>query len=420
MDLPEDLLFNHILCRLPVKSILCFKSVCKTWNRMLREHQFVKHHLNIHQEQACNDNKLLIRSQLTDFSPSFGPTQSMYYSIDSETRVAAFPPEIPGIVVTGSTHLLGSCNGLVAIVVNNFVAVSTIVLWNPSTAESKYIIYPDHTVGLTDLFAFLYDPITDDYKIICIVIHVHYPSYIDMYSCRNNSWKKLRAFPFNWDLSAIDFAQLAGVEFNGYIYWMVKLLRRGQFCPFVIGFGLRDENLIYLRLPSDVICETYNGIYYKASYVGLKAMGTSCIAAFRFYLNDKFIVWTSKDPEKQENKWEKLITLSLSSPQLQFTCSIRPLCFTKDGKILLIIGFRGGDKYQHQHNFGVFDPQNKSLELVQINGMENTTCVMLTTEMEYISSLVSPNMFKSGGMRQVIDTNMGQDIGSKKRKQAGP
>ncbi|KAL6492644.1 hypothetical protein OROGR_033213 [Orobanche gracilis] len=166
------------------------------------------------------------------------------------------------------------------------------------------------------------------------------------------------------------------------------------------------------------MCENYTGSYYNATYVGLKAMGRSCIAAFRFYMNDKFLVWTSKDPEKQENKWEKLITLSLSSPELKFTCSIRPLWFTMDGKVLLIIGLRG-DEDQHQHNFGVYDPQKKSLEFVQIYGMEITSCVMLTMEMEYIPSLVSPNMFDSG-MRQVIDTNMRLDIGAKKRKRACP
>ncbi|KAL6492645.1 hypothetical protein OROGR_033214 [Orobanche gracilis] len=234
---PEEILFNHIFCRLPVKSILRFRSVCKAWNCMLREPQLVKHHLKIHQQQACNDKKkkLLVRTNLTNFSNYFssGTKVNSYYSIDCESIVAASPPEIPGIVVSKVTHFLGSCNGLVAMIIAG--NLTDILLWNPSTGESKHLIHTHPTLSICDLFGFVYDSITDNYKIICMGVIMFRESHVDIYSLRNNSWKRVKGPPRNWDLAPAYCTQLAGVEVNGYFYWMVTYYRRDRCYP---HFGL--------------------------------------------------------------------------------------------------------------------------------------------------------------------------------------
>lgn len=60
-----DDLFVDILLRLPVKSILRFKSVCKSWNTVIKDRFFVKLQLNRAVVDNMNLGLMMIRLPIT-------------------------------------------------------------------------------------------------------------------------------------------------------------------------------------------------------------------------------------------------------------------------------------------------------------------------------------------------------------------
>ncbi|KAM7526762.1 hypothetical protein LguiA_016664 [Lonicera macranthoides] len=111
-DLSDDLLHN-IFLRLSIKSLLRCKFVCKAWNRILCEPEFIRMHFNYTSRQ--HPHKLLIRIPGNNF-----------YSVDYEEAISSnadgvdavkiyFPPKAFSLL----PQFLGSCNGLVCIAIEH-------------------------------------------------------------------------------------------------------------------------------------------------------------------------------------------------------------------------------------------------------------------------------------------------------------
>ncbi|KAL7218697.1 hypothetical protein ACSBR2_011880 [Camellia fascicularis] len=56
-NLPQEVLFD-ILARLPVKSLLQMRCVCKSWNSLINSPIFITSHMN--QTLSNNNNELLL------------------------------------------------------------------------------------------------------------------------------------------------------------------------------------------------------------------------------------------------------------------------------------------------------------------------------------------------------------------------
>ncbi|KAK1365212.1 hypothetical protein POM88_040773 [Heracleum sosnowskyi] len=106
MALPSEILIEEILMRLPVKHLVRCRSVCKSWNSLFSDPDFIESHLY----QNPNDDYLVFNTHCQ----SSGASDHYYYlSIISlvnlsETRIDKFPyPRL-----SKSVHLVGSINGL--------------------------------------------------------------------------------------------------------------------------------------------------------------------------------------------------------------------------------------------------------------------------------------------------------------------
>lgn len=181
--LPHEILVE-ILSRLPVKSLLRFRSVCKRWYCLITDPQFVTLHLNQSSKQS---EKILI-------SPTLYWSVTHFYSIDlkscnqHEMERLDFPPDIRGSweTVIGNS----SCNGLVLLIIDH----KKLILWNPSTRECREIAYPNSTKYRLDtgIYGLGYDSVNDDYKLgVVFFTDGHHPSYvIYLFSLKTNRWKK--------------------------------------------------------------------------------------------------------------------------------------------------------------------------------------------------------------------------------------
>ncbi|KAL7250030.1 hypothetical protein ACSBR1_012097 [Camellia fascicularis] len=67
-NLPQKVVFD-ILARLPVKSLLQMRCVCKSWNSLINNPSFITLHIN--QTLSNNNNELLLLRHHTDGKDQF-------------------------------------------------------------------------------------------------------------------------------------------------------------------------------------------------------------------------------------------------------------------------------------------------------------------------------------------------------------
>ncbi|KAK9094744.1 hypothetical protein Scep_026213 [Stephania cephalantha] len=113
-----------ILSRLPVKSLVRFRCVSKSWLELINDPDFIKSHLE--QSNLSNDIKIMLKS---DF---------IIYSLDIVDGNLVVDPHCPYETSfwDDDKEILGSYNGLIYMFSVGFNSV-----WNPSTRER--IILPD-------------------------------------------------------------------------------------------------------------------------------------------------------------------------------------------------------------------------------------------------------------------------------------
>ncbi|KAF8414201.1 hypothetical protein HHK36_002201 [Tetracentron sinense] len=193
-NLPQDVIME-ILSRVPVKSLLRFRCVSKTWCSFVANPSFAKKHLN---QATQNNNPSLI------FSHCFN-----LYSIDyEESDVAAVKLDLPFTDFIDRVELSGSCNGLVCI--SDHSRNEDIYLCNPSNREYMKLPVPCFDVPTNEHTCFTslgfgYHPAMDDYKVIRIIYLYDKPlKNIDSYECEariyslgTNSWRKIGHVPLH-------------------------------------------------------------------------------------------------------------------------------------------------------------------------------------------------------------------------------
>ncbi|XP_017254753.1 F-box protein CPR1-like [Daucus carota subsp. sativus] len=174
-ELPHELMFN-IFFLLPVATLLRCKSVCKTWLSIISDPRFVKAH--------C------IESQKRQPSSVLEVASDQLCIDNHETKTLFERPEY----LYGMSHFISCCNGLVCLANHDS---HIIYLGNPSTRQFKKLPTPPKKTDLRYWFmvGFGFDDVSGDYKIIRIVCkckHISYNIEAEMYSAKEDSWKKIK------------------------------------------------------------------------------------------------------------------------------------------------------------------------------------------------------------------------------------
>ncbi|KAL3642416.1 hypothetical protein CASFOL_013231 [Castilleja foliolosa] len=122
---PEEIMLC-ILTRLPVKSILRFKSVCKPWDELFSTREFMK----MHQVQYSSDPKN--QSFIIHNSAEY---MSLFEIESDETKPTILEYPHPK---TRNMEIVGSCNGLICLG-RPHLGPGNIVLWNPAMKLFKFV-----------------------------------------------------------------------------------------------------------------------------------------------------------------------------------------------------------------------------------------------------------------------------------------
>ncbi|XP_026383246.1 F-box/kelch-repeat protein At3g06240-like [Papaver somniferum] len=180
LSLPKEVITMEILSRLPVKSILRFRSVCKTFVHLFsdlgQDEEFVKLHLS----NALNNNYLNI--MLTG--------DNQIYSVDyfdaSSCKINAIEIDYPfKSHLIKEVHIWGSCNGLLCLGIKH-MEDECICFWNPSTNEYKRIPTPPEYIMPygQESYGFGYDCANDDYKLVSLMFEINTAVVNNMFMLR--------------------------------------------------------------------------------------------------------------------------------------------------------------------------------------------------------------------------------------------
>ncbi|KAI9071296.1 hypothetical protein K1719_046740 [Acacia pycnantha] len=259
--LPEEIITN-ILMRLPVKSLIRFRCVCKYWENLFKTPFFIATHL-----RQSHKNPFLI------FSPDYPYNNIPLRLLDCEMQLRDVQkaPLFHSLVSALSVYIIGSINGLLC-----FVTLSTLV---------------------------------NDYKIL--VIYALYSDGmvcgVDVYSLNEGSWKEIEA----GNLFEISYAS-STVSCNGAIFIYGLKLGKEE----IVSFDIATEVFTFISWPPLSGDPSFNLTVYEDK---LALLTTSAIGA-----SSKVDLWVMEEGmSSSEEGWNWIKKFTSDSYPWEFTpCTI--------------------------------------------------------------------------------------------------
>ncbi|XP_059632774.1 F-box/kelch-repeat protein At3g23880-like [Cornus florida] len=333
--LPEDIILE-ILLQLPVKSLVRFRCICKSWVALIDEPGFTKR----------RNQRRIIFSAFN--KPPFSIESMDFEGLDNNLVTFNLPlkktpkPRIEVLV-------LGSCNGLLLCKLHqNFE--DNLFLCNPTTRQCKELPQTGFCRCSLNFYGFSYDSSTDDYKVVrglCRLVK-HFKrchkkaSRIKIYSRKTNSWKRIEEFP------SLRFFQSIGALVNGFLHWKGDL----QPCKkwLLIAFDLEKEKFREVPKPD---FGDWGFIHQVCVLDG--CLCVVCGHCERYTKDLSLKVWVMKEYGVKES-WTCLLTIRPSETILGVSLAILPLCTTNGGELVLQLTRGRIVKYNFkEEKFGVHE-----------------------------------------------------------------
>lgn len=320
MYLPEDMLIQ-ILSRLPVKSLMRFRTVCKSWNCLVQSPAaFISKHLENHTNSSTVENisQLLVchRDNLTN------KRLVSLFTNDKESITQDLSPFFDNKF--GHIRLIGPCNGIVCL----YGFTDDIALWNPSIREFRTLPVsliprpPDAKILGGDL-AFGFDSKTNDYKVMqilfCSLNKFGVAYHVEIYNLTTDSWRK--------------YGGIVPANIMYFNIWSM-VYRTETFCwwakdgdhEIILSFNVANEEFLKTPLPSDI--EDLGGVQGIARVTVPMNESIALIVYPQKHVEKFFDIWVLNGLGVEES-WTRTSKIGpLSGVE-------RPLGFWKKGEFIL-------------------------------------------------------------------------------------
>ncbi|PIA28834.1 hypothetical protein AQUCO_06600037v1 [Aquilegia coerulea] len=376
--LPHKLILE-ILSRIPAKTLLGFKLVCKSWYNSIHDPIFIRMHAN----QSMENNTSVFLASEPSFSMSAGPFDlvSQIYSLEGNSHDKCVEIENP---IVHKSRVLGSCNGLVCLSNGKLMC-----LLNPFTREYKMIKVDNEISFKKSVFGLGYDNANDDYILVQLVhtddcfdfydfdLDDDMDSGVYVYSLKDTlSCSKIGNIPYR-RLYAPDL----GVYLNGCLHWVAT---KKQCAPVdILTFDNTEK--VFREIPRPVNLG-------EGANMTLGLLGGKLSILCDFYKKESELWVMGK--YGVADSWIKLV--SMVKGFLPKAPQSRALCFSENGKLVLK---DGKDPI-------LYDPKTKKVWNISYRGLK---WYKICKSIVYVPTLVS---LKSGNYADVVD----EDKPSKKRK----
>jgi len=315
--LPEELI-EEILLRLPVRSLLRFKCVCKSWKTLIFEPGFTKSHLRISTSDPSMRNQQLLFNVLSE------PNKILSYPLNSLLENSSTSDEFVGfssmMKVKECYHITcGSCNGLLCLYDSSQHCVR---LCNPSIRWiSKQSPKAFSHGWMIIYYGFGYDQVNDNYKVLIVVENKrgYRERLTKIYTFGEDSWKTIQKFPCTSTVPLGEFA-------SGTLNWIVDNGGVSSNQSVILSFDLEKETYGEVLLPQ-------NG----ADNVSMHRLYVlnNCLCVFSETNKTHWVAWLMKEYGVVES-WTKLMIIPHDKFIQNHPSIVDPLFVSKNGVVLLL------------------------------------------------------------------------------------
>ncbi|XP_058742023.1 F-box/kelch-repeat protein At3g06240-like [Vicia villosa] len=334
VNLPQELV-EDILLRLPVKTLLCCRCVCKSWLSLIFDNNFATSHFQL----ASTHRRVFINRSARKSLPVDGDAW-----LQDDSAYAS--SNLDFISYQSYVGIMGSCRGFLFL-----HGDIDFYLWNPSTGAHKQIpaspITHDND-GYELLSGFAYDQSTDDYLIVSLFCKCDGAIKLMIFSLRANKWKPMEVASHLPDITTAvwDCVPKSGLSLNGSIHWIVY--NEETFKNVIIAFDIKEIAMLEIPLPDDFIsiCSNFSIHYDLIEVGGLIGAWMHDLNTVKIYVMQEYGVHSS---------WTKIIQFS-ADPVLHKDLYIA--CLTKCGDIV-------GRNYKDR--LVKFNDKGKKLETLRSN-----------------------------------------------------
>ncbi|XP_021749056.1 F-box/kelch-repeat protein At3g23880-like [Chenopodium quinoa] len=358
--LPDHLIVEEILQRLPVKTLVRFKSVSKFWFCIISSPEFAKKHLN----RTSDNNEFILLNSLYysrsykflslpyDESSNLKSPIEMNFTLDIPSRQQLQTEK--GRVV----DLVGSCNGLVCLSCLSYPTIilcyQFLVICNPATHQYHEINNPSSTIFY---YWFGYIPSIDDYKIFAAST-TSLEFYV--YSLSTGEWNVLSHTDTVFRYFKPELVPLQ-TAVDDILYWSIVVSHRK--IRHIIGVDI--VNLNFKEFPWMDWLDRYS----RASFFEMN--GCLSLLCYSLSRQPQADVWTLKQGNEWSS-WEKMFSFDIGHKYL--------LHITSNGKFL-------AQNYLKPHisQITLIDPSRDTLQQSSLDIYLN-----MVAARGYVESLVSP------------------------------
>ncbi|KAF2301785.1 hypothetical protein GH714_029245 [Hevea brasiliensis] len=286
--------------------------------------------------------------------------------------------------------IVGSCcNGLIClrdvyysehlrnVWVDSYNYDSNIVLWNPTTTETKILpqsnvpLPPDSFISL-EIVDFGFDARTSDCKVLRIFEYVSLDSQwgylVEIYSLRDDTWRKVDVNLNSWQLPSYKYDDIyyygrGHTGANGTFHWWA---REDNWKYVIVSFELSKDAIKTTALPDTINPRnSWQTTFCLNGYIALP-----------FCDNNHVELWVLLEYGVKES-WTKLFTIACPENVSQ------PLGFSSNGKLFLATW---------EGQLLVWNPTTEAIVHIRVNGVPET--LQTVTYMESYIPLKIGNKFK--------------------------
>ncbi|XP_050205661.1 F-box protein CPR1-like [Mercurialis annua] len=256
-DIPHDLLLD-ILCRLPVKSLVRFKTVHSEWFSLISNPQFCRQHLQFHAKQTGQKyGAIELRDRHTLHPSLFLRIIDIVDNHHHDYELVEIQNVYDKLVFKRYDYpkLLGCCNGLLLISLST--CLENFILWNPTIREYRRIHRENHDRPLFNVMYMAgigYDSLNNNYKIVVAESYKFHKDSIEVhiYDLKKSSWEARNYyFPYKFVLGNTPVITLP----NGILHWHVKTKDEGR--NVILSFDLAEEIFNEVPLPENIYDFSY-------------------------------------------------------------------------------------------------------------------------------------------------------------------
>ncbi|XP_074313385.1 F-box/kelch-repeat protein At3g23880-like [Silene latifolia] len=309
----------EILSWLPVKWLLQYKSVCKSWHAIISSSDFISKHLNNYYRRNNDDHSGVLLAQY-HLDAYF--LQSFVMVIDETPRVLARENmlDMPMYV----SEICGPCDGLYYLY---YYFDDKRALWNPAINELRVLpplltkndplLNPTEAPG--EVYGLGFDSVSGDYKVVVIKGYLsnvtdwwNIPQSVIVYSVKNDCWRYCGDLRRYYELDRNKCYNFI----NGCYYWMESdyVYEDNKTCDAIICFNFVTDGCEEINLPEyQRPASKCLGIYDDSLAFLSVHRDTNC-----------FEIWTLT-----ESTWSLKFRIG------PFSTGLRPVGHWKDNKLIL-------------------------------------------------------------------------------------